>query len=278
MSDLDDFDLQKVPESAGDGRDRRSLRRSLLGAVALLAVGIAAITYVARRYPRTLPTPGPSAAPTPSAAPSPSPTSGAALPPLDQSDVFVRGLAKGLSAHPQVAAWLASQGLVRTLTVVVENIADGETPAPHLRFLAPKQGFRATPKRGRQIIDPRSYEGYGAFADGVASLDAAGCARVYRLLEPLFDAAYRDLGHPEGGFSKAMDRALAALVDVAVLEGDVPVVPSVRAVVVYEFADKRLEALTPAQKQLLRMGPDNVRKIQAKLREIRQALRTSRSP
>jgi hypothetical protein len=36
----------------------------------------------------------------------------------------------------------------------------------------------------------------------------------------------------------------------------------------YAFADPKLEGLSRAQKQLLRMGPQNVRAIQGKLREI----------
>jgi hypothetical protein len=40
----------------------------------------------------------------------------------------------------------------------------------------------------------------------------------------------------------------------------------------YEFEDDRLESLTPAQKQLLRMGPRNVRLVQGKLLEIAHAL------
>jgi hypothetical protein len=36
----------------------------------------------------------------------------------------------------------------------------------------------------------------------------------------------------------------------------------------YKYDDPKLEALTLAQKQLLRMGPRNVRLIQAKLREM----------
>jgi hypothetical protein len=163
---------------------------------------------------------------------------------------------------------------VRTLVAVVENVAEGETPAPHLRFLAPRQGLRAIEKRGRLYIDPKSGDGYDAFADAVASLDTAETARAFRILEPLFDLAYRELGHPRGAFPKAVDRAVAALLDVPVLQGDVRVVAVVRATVVYEYADKQLEALTPAQKQLLRMGPDNVRKIQGKLREIAAALRS----
>ena len=40
----------------------------------------------------------------------------------------------------------------------------------------------------------------------------------------------------------------------------------------YAYVDPRLESLSAAQKQLLRMGPENVRTIQAKLREIALAL------
>jgi hypothetical protein len=220
------------------------------------------------------PTPAPSVAEGPVATPGPAATPLVALPPLDQSDAFVRDLVKGLSASPPLAAWLASTALVRTFTAVVENIANGETPAPHLRLLAPKQGFLATAKRGRQVIDPRSYEGYTPFADTIASLDAAGCARAYRVLEPLFDAAYRDLGHPEGGLTKTLDRAIGVLLETPAPPGEVTVIPVVRAVVVYEYADLNLESLTPAQKQFLRIGPANVRKVQAKLRELRDALKT----
>jgi hypothetical protein len=38
--------------------------------------------------------------------------------------------------------------------------------------------------------------------------------------------------------------------------------------VLYTFDDPALEALTPPQRQLLRMGPRNERLVQQKLREI----------
>ena len=40
----------------------------------------------------------------------------------------------------------------------------------------------------------------------------------------------------------------------------------------YGYADPKLEAMPAAQKQLLRMGPENARAVQAKLREIALAL------
>jgi len=43
-------------------------------------------------------------------------------------------------------------------------------------------------------------------------------------------------------------------------------------IVTYAWADERIEALSGAQRHFLRMGPDNVRRIQGKLRELRAAL------
>jgi hypothetical protein len=43
---------------------------------------------------------------------------------------------------------------------------------------------------------------------------------------------------------------------------------------VYEFADPRLEALSPAQRLLLRSGPDNARRVQTQLAAIAAALGT----
>jgi Protein of unknown function (DUF3014) len=246
-----------------------------LVSVALVAIGLLAILFLVFRRPSA-----PTAVTVPSLpaarpAPAPSATPAVALPALDQSDDFVRQVASGLSSHPEIAQWLARTALVRTLTVVVSNIADGETPRPHLDFLAPKQRFHAAHRPGRTIVpDPASFRGYNAFADAVASVDATAAAGAFFTLEPLFDAAYRDLGHPEGGFRGALDRAIRALLAVPVLDANVELAPHA---VGFRYADPKLEALTAAQKQFLRTGPRNVRLVQGKLRELETALRSSSS-
>jgi hypothetical protein len=40
----------------------------------------------------------------------------------------------------------------------------------------------------------------------------------------------------------------------------------------YKYADPQLEELTPMQKQLLRMGPDNIRRIKEQARALREGL------
>jgi hypothetical protein len=43
-------------------------------------------------------------------------------------------------------------------------------------------------------------------------------------------------------------------------------------VITWRYEDPGLEDLSPAQKQLLRMGPANVRRVQRQLRALAQAL------
>jgi hypothetical protein len=114
-------------------------------------------------------------------------------------------------------------------------------------------------------IDPRTYRRYDKYADAVAGIDARGAARLYATLKPRIEDGYRDLGHPDGNVDKALERALVELMKTPVVDGDVALVSKS---VAYEFADPKLQSLSSAQRQFLRMGPRNVRLIQAKLREI----------
>jgi hypothetical protein len=280
--DLDDFDLEPTrrpedeetirPYRPEPGRKRGLLFPLTLATVAVVAIGLLGVFFFVFRHPATpKATPGAAplaASPRPLASPSPAPT--VPLPSLDDSDGLARQLAAGLSAHPELAHWLARTALVRTLTAIVVNVAEGESPRPHLEFLAPKQRFRAARRPARLIVpDPTGFAGYDLFGDAVASVDAAGAANGYRTLAPLFEAAYVELGHPEGGFPVALDKAIGALLAVPILREDVELTPHA---IGFRYADPKLEALTPAQKQFLRTGPRNVRLVQGKLRELEVAL------
>jgi hypothetical protein len=275
MGDLDDYELddRREPETGlytpPPEPPQAGFRIALTAAVVLLAAGITAVyLYFKKPVPKATPAPPATAA----AVPTPTTTPPIALPPLDSSDDFVRDLAKAFSTHPGFATFLGAKDLVRTFVVVVSNAVDGENPASHVLFLAPKPPFLVKEAKGQTVIDSRSYGRLDSLTDVIVSIDAAEAARVFRIAEPLADAAYRELGHPEGRFSAALGKAIQSLLQVPVLEGDVPVRPVVRAVLVYEYADPKLEAMTPAQKALLRMGPRNVPRVQAKLRELAAAL------
>jgi hypothetical protein len=124
-------------------------------------------------------------------------------------------------------------------------------------------------RSGTQFVAPKSWSRYDVVANVFGSLDATVCARLHRLLLPLFEEAYGVLGRREGRFDDVLARAFRELLRTPVRDGEIEVVPGIRS---YRFADPDLQALSPAQKQLLRMGPGNTRAVQAKLRELAAAL------
>jgi hypothetical protein len=191
------------------------------------------------------------------------------VPPLDESDAVVAELLAKLSTHPRVAAWLATKGLIRNFAVVVTNVAEGRAPASLVPALRPASTFNVVQRGTATYMDPASYERYTPLADAVASVDPAGSARLYATLKPRIEEAYRELGVEEPLFDHALERSIVLLLKTPVIETPIAVTPDG---IGYAFADARLEGLTPAQKQLLRMGPQNTRTIQRTLRAIGLAL------
>ena len=193
------------------------------------------------------------------------------LPPveLDKSDDLVRQLAGQLSAHPKLALWLRSGHLIRRIAAAVDNIANGITPRAHIDFFSPEGSFKIAKKGNLLIVDPSGYTRYNPVVDVFVSLDAKEVVNLFRAMKPLFQEAYADLGYPGRDFEETLLRAINELLQVPIVEGDVGVE---KTVVNYIMVDSNLEELSNAQKHLLRMGPENVGAIQAKLREMAYAL------
>jgi hypothetical protein len=274
MNDLPDYELDKTPgESSWPTRlPARPVGLWIVVAMLIAAAGAAAYIALAWR-PRPTPTQAASSART-TPATTPPPSLGGTrepitLPPLDASDTLVRTLVQALSESPAVMAWLPTNQLIRNFTVVVANIADGATPAKHLKVLRPRSTFRIAERNGNSYVDPRSYDRYVVIADAVASVEPAGAARLYATLKPRIEEAHRDLGSTDQSFDRTLERAIVALLDTPVADGPVRLKPKG---IGYAYADDQLESLTAAQKQLLRMGPRNVRIIKARLRETALAL------
>jgi hypothetical protein len=266
MLDPSNVELEK-PSSPRAPRERRA-KTPWIALAAVIAVGVIAWLLVASRDtgpPDAAPAGPPPAAEAPSSPGAAEPTD---LPAIDAADPLVRRLVAALSSHPLVARWLATDGLIRNFTVVVENIAFGASPARHLPALRPNGSFRTIAGEDDLRIDQRSYQRYTPIASAVDSIDAEGAARLYILLKPRIEEAYAELGRGES-FDVTLERAIVAMLRTPALDGEVPLVPTG---VVFAFADPALERLTPAQKQLARMGPANVRTIQATLRQIGTAL------
>jgi hypothetical protein len=192
------------------------------------------------------------------------------LPPLAESDSFLREILQGISNDAFLRTLLDTEDLARKFVVSVANVAEGTSPAKQLAHVRPEESFKAIETSGRTVVDPESYRRYDLPARFFQSLDAAALAALYRRLEPLFDQAHSELGLTDRkGFRDTLTRAIDTLLAVPVVEGPV----RIRAVNVnYVYEEPTLEKLSPAQKHLLRMGPENTRRVQQKLLELKRAL------
>lgn len=272
MAGLGDYEFQPPGDtSAGGGYGRSTmLRVAVLGLVVAALVIAAGIYFALHR--RAVPSSAPAqqaAAVAPAPATPTEEVEKIDLPPLDDSDALVRQRIGLLSSHPLVATWLGTNGLVRNFVVVVDNISHGINPSPHLRVLKPAGEFRVMMRGGATVIDPRSYERFNPIRQAAASFDAHVAGRLYLAFRPLLQTAYDELGNQEP-FDRAVERGVVGLLEVPAIDGDVRVQQGEG--IGYEYANDTLESLTGAQKQLLRMGPENIRIIQAQLRTFATAI------
>lgn len=194
------------------------------------------------------------------------------LPLLDNSDQLIRDGVVSLSRHEGINAWLAPNELIRKFVAFVDSIASGQVAKDPVRILAPQGPFQV-----RQIsetvfeLDEASYDRYNFFTEVVGSLDSRRAAEFYQLVNPMLQEAYEELGYPDQKFNDVVFKGIGRLLETPVINGQIRLV---RPVVMYEFEDKRLESLSAAQKQLIRMGPKNSRALQVKLSEIALELRS----
>ncbi len=187
---------------------------------------------------------------------------------LGESDAVIRDMIKGISTNPTLANWALTKDLILKFVAAVDSIANGQSPRAQVDFFTPTEGFKVTERNGSLYVDPSSYERYNAVADVFDSLDTKSTVRLYKQLKPVIQEAYKELGYPDVDFQDSLKRAIAEL-------RKVPVAKDIlleRKIITYAMLDPQLENLSPAQKHLLRMGPENVLKIQTKLREMAQAL------
>lgn len=189
------------------------------------------------------------------------------LPPLDASDGFVREQAGSLSG--QLAEWLTQDDLVRRFAVVVDNATNGDYPRRQLGFLAPPEKFTVLQKDNRIFVDPEGYRRFDHFVDVVVSVDAQRAAILLQNLAPLLVVAMKELGQADPEPLVAMHKGIDQVLATPVVDGDIELV---QPKVFYQYADSKLESLKPLQKQLLRMGPQNLQRLKAYLTAVNSYL------
>jgi hypothetical protein len=251
---------------------------AVLGGGVLLAVGGLGLYFLRGGQPDTetvVDTPPP-AVQTPVQTPPPAvvdtappPTRALPLPPLDESDPEVLGGLTEIFGQPAAMQFLVPERLVRNIVVTIDNVPRQQMALNQRPLQATPGSFMTSGEESSIVLAPDNFARYEPFVALVSNLDAKTLVSFYRGLEPLFQQAYEELGHPDASFNARLNEVIEHLLQTPTPRGQIALVqPSV----LYKYADERLEKLSAGQKLIIRMGVDNATVIKGKLREIQAEL------
>ncbi len=189
--------------------------------------------------------------------------------PLDTSDATVKTAVLNTANYEAAASLLVNEDLLRRFVVMADNTARKSIANNHRITVPPEQAFRVYEQSGKTFVDASSYKRYTPYVEALDSIQVPELLEVYSKYKPAIRDIYAEIGDPDDNFDFVLIDAINHLLDTP----EVPVPVEVYTdSVMYKYKDERLEALSGPQKQLLRTGPENMRRIKAKLREIKDAM------
>lgn len=193
-----------------------------------------------------------------------------AMPTLEDSDAPLRRDLSDLFDVGQMKMFVFTN-LIRRFVVTVDNLPGQKLPQQD-RFVAAVPGkFTAGQAGGEDeyVLSDANYARYDPFVKLAEAVDLKQLVTLYTEYYSLFQQAYAELGYPDSYFNDRLVEVISHLLAAPELRGPVRLV---RPKVFYEFADKHLEKLSAGQKILIRMGPDNERRVKIVLRRLLRML------
>lgn len=191
------------------------------------------------------------------------------VPVLAESDAFVQQKALAMINNNVLSASLVQQDLVRQFVVFVDNLAQGELTRKVSPIKGPEKLFTVSEITNKVYLNPDSYHRYDAYVDSITKMDEQSLIITYKQLTPMLEEAFTELGYSNAKFNDRMLQAIKMLLAAPIVEDPI----ELNSISVnYQFVDPDLEALPSAQKLLVRMGPENTRKLKVALRKLENQL------
>lgn len=131
------------------------------------------------------------------------------------------------------------------------------------------QPFSVSQEDGRIFMNPAGYKRYDRLVASIDAMDTAALASGFHLMRPFFERAYTELGMDSADLDNAIIRALDLILATPEIDAAIELR---RDSVLYQYAEPQLEELSDLQKQLLRMGPDNLRAVKRQAQRLRDRL------
>lgn len=188
---------------------------------------------------------------------------------VDTSDAAVKSALISIAKSPILGKLLVNDSLIQKFVINVSNLADEELTIKDSLVVTPDGEFKTYNQAGGKWIDRASFTRYTPYVDTLESMEVSELLSIYDTYKPDIDERFAEISRPGTRFDDALIDAINELLDTPEVPMPIEVFSES---VVYKFKDPRIEALSGPQKQLLRTGPDNMRRIKDVLRTLKEEL------
>lgn len=188
---------------------------------------------------------------------------------LDISDQAIKQALITTLQLPLLSTLVVNESIIANMVASVVNTANGKLPENVTVLNAPKQKFSVFTQGDNQFITPESFTRYNVYAQTFSDIEVESLLRLLNDYNTEIITQFEQITPPNSDFNDTLAIAINELLDTPTVSLPIAVESDS---VMYRFVNPQLESLSPAQKQLVRMGPDNMRIVKRKLRELRDAL------
>lgn len=189
--------------------------------------------------------------------------------PLDISDASVKTALLGVAKSPILGKLLVNESLIQKFVINVSNLADEELTIKDSLVVPPEGEFKTYEQANGTWIDKASFARYTPYVDVLESMEVEELLSVYDTYKDTIDRKFAEISRPGTSFDNTLIDAINEILDTP----EVPMPIEIYSEsVMYKFKDERLEGLSGPQKQLLRTGPENMRRIKDVLRSLKSEL------
>jgi hypothetical protein len=191
------------------------------------------------------------------------------LPTEQEVDELLHTQLTVIGADANIKKLVGNQRPLELSAVLLDGLSQGVILRKKLSVGPPKQAFSVVQDGDAIYMNEDNYERYDSFANSIASLDSSSVVDSFHMLRPFYEQVYEKLSLDPGDFDNAIIRTLDLILATPEIEGPIELQ---REKVMYTYLDPTLESLPELQKQLLRMGPDNIGRIKEQAQIIRKGL------
>jgi len=189
------------------------------------------------------------------------------MPKLEDSDVLFKQEMSLVSIN--LLKWFEADGVIEKYMVIINDLSQKELTYKHSVFIQRPNKMKVGKDSQGLYLTKSSYKRYDNLANAVEAIDVQQAISFYSMFKPLFEQVYKGFSYPDDyKLGDIFLKAAASVIAAPIIEDRIALTQhSIR----YKFTNEKLEMLDDVKKQMIRMGPKNTQKIQAKFRQLVQA-------